>query len=200
MIEGNPQGGTRRTDKQPSPTAKASHETVPSGARRQGQGIQCHTCHKFGHIAKFCRSKLKRNVEAPGRSKESNTNVVTTIKELSSEELAEELSRRRLEGEQELLAAQLKSKVQLVTGTVGPSYWLDVLVEGIAVSAMVDTESQSTIVSRTLLHKVFKRLEREGKALPKLGFPSTKLKGKGGHLIDVTYRSKIHNFGRWKVY
>ena len=103
--------------------------------------------------------------------------MVTTIKEISSEELAEELSKRRLKGEQELLAAHLKSNVQLVTGAVGPSYCLDVLVEGVTVSAMVDTGSQSTIVSRTLLHKVFKHLEREGKALPKLERPSTKLLG-----------------------
>ena len=48
--------------------------------------------------------------------------MVTTIKEISSEELAEELSKRRLKGEQELLAAHLKSNVQLVTGVVGSSY------------------------------------------------------------------------------
>ena len=58
-------------------------------------------------------------------------------------------------------------------------------------SAMVDTGLQSTIVSRTLLHKVFRHLEREGKALPKLERPSTKLRGKGGHPIDVTAQVKF---------
>ena len=57
------------------------------------------------------------------------------------------------------------------------------LVEGVAVSAMVDTGSQSTIVSHSLLHKVFKHVEREGKLLPKLECPSTKLRGKGGHIL-----------------
>ena len=61
-----------------------------------------------------------------------------------------------------------KCNVQVVTGAVGPSYWLKVLVEGVAVSAMVDTGSQSTIVSHSLLHKVFKHMQRERKPLPRL--------------------------------
>ena len=59
-------------------------------------------------------------------------------------------------------------------------------------SAMVDTWSQSTIVSRSLLHKVFKHnMEKEGKPLPKLECPSTKLRGKGGHPIDVSAQVKF---------
>ena len=117
--------------------------------------------------------------------------MVTTVKQLSSAELEQELSKRRLDGEQQLLDACLKSNVQVVTGAVGPSYWLEVLVEGVSVSAMVDTGSQSTIVSRSLLHKVFKHMEREGKPLPKLECPSAKLRGKGGHPIDVTAQVKF---------
>ena len=53
------QGGARRADNQPNQAAKAPHESVPSEPRRQGQGIQCRACHKFGHIAKFCRFKQR---------------------------------------------------------------------------------------------------------------------------------------------
>ena len=56
---------------------------------------------------------------------------------------------------------------------------------------MVDTGSQSTIVSRSLLHKVFKHMQRERKPLPKLECPSTKLRGKGGHPIHVTAQVKL---------
>ncbi len=133
----------------------------------------------------------RKSAEAPGKAKESNSHVVTTVNELTSAELEKELSKRRLDGEQELLDASLKSNVQVVTGAVGPSYWLKVWIEGLAVSAMVDTGSQSTIVSHSLLHQVYKHMEGEGKPLPKLESPSTKLRGKGGHPIDVTAQVKF---------
>ena len=101
---------------------------------------------------------------------------MTSVNELTSAELEQELSKRRLEGEQEMLDASLKSNVQVVTEAIGPSYWIEVLVEGIVVSAMVDTGSQSTNVSRSFLHQVFKHMEREKKPLPKLECPSTKLR------------------------
>ena len=51
---------------------------------------------------------------------------MTSVNELTSVELEQELSKRRLEGEQELLDASLKSNVQVVTGAIGPSYWIEV--------------------------------------------------------------------------
>ena len=185
---------TKKLEKQSTQPAKESEEQVPSESCRQGQAIQCRACHRFGHIAKFCKYKQKRNAEAPGKSKDSNSHVVTTVKQLSS---AQELLKHRLDGEQELLDACLNSNVQVVTGSVGPSYWLEVLVEGVAVSAMVDTGSQSIIVSCSFLYKVFKHMEKEGKPWPKLECPSTKLRGKGGNTTDVTAQvkftfSKVH--------
>ena len=110
----------------------------------------------------------------------------TPLDELSDRELEQELSKRRLEKEQQLASASAESSVNVVTGAVGPSYWLQVTVEGLPVSALVDTGSQSTIISRSLLHKVFKHLKKNGKALPTLEHPCTKFKGKGGHAIGVT--------------
>lgn len=175
-------------EKQSTQPAKERDEQVHSELRKQGQGIQCRACYRFGHI---CRSKPKKSAEAPGKSKESSSRVVTTAKQLSSAELEQELSKHRLAGEQELLDACLKSNVQVVTGAVGPSYWLEVLVQGVTVSALLDTGLQSTTVSRSLLHKVFKHVKREGKPLPKLERPSTKLRGKGGHPIGVTAQVKF---------
>jgi hypothetical protein len=79
----------------------------------------------------------------------------------------------------------VESSVNVVTGAIGPSYWLQVSVEGLSVSALVDTGSQSTIISRSLLHKVFRHLKENGKALPTLDHPCTKFKGKGGHPIGA---------------
>ena len=84
---------------------------------------------------------------------------MTCVDELSDRELEQELSKRRLEKELQLASDFVESSVNVVTGAVGPSYWLHITVEGLSVSALVDTGSQSTITSRSLLHKVFKHLK-----------------------------------------
>ena len=186
---------SKRVEKAPTQprkeqAAKASADSEKKrdssqSSNKQGQGPQCHNCHRFGHIAKFCWDKRKRGAEAPGKQKDSKTRLVS-VDELSDRELEQELSKRRLEKEQQLASASAGSSVNVVTGAVGPSYWLQVTVEGLPVSALVDTGSQSTIISRSLLHKVFKHLKKNGKALPTLEHPCTKFKGKGGHAIGVT--------------
>ena len=105
---------------------------------------------------------------------------------MSDEQLEQELSIRRLDKEQQLVQGSFESSVNMVTGAIGPSYWLQVSVEGVEVPALVDTGSQSTIISRSLLHKVFGHLKRSGKNLPILECPCTRFKGKGGHPISVT--------------
>ena len=73
--------------------------------------------------------------------------------ELSDEQLEEELAKRRLGKEREIL--DTTGSVQVVTGkAIGPTMVVDVEVEGVLVSAVVDTGSQSTIVLRPFLHKV----------------------------------------------
>ena len=56
----------------------------------------------------------------------------------------------------------------MVRGAVGPSYWLQISVEGVPVSALVNTGSQSTITSCSLLHKVYLHLKGNGKTPPRL--------------------------------
>ena len=76
--------------------------------------------------------------------------------------------------------------MNVVTGAVGPSYWLQISAVGVEVPALVDTGSQSTIISRSLLHKVFCHLKKAGKHLPKLKYPCTTFKEKAGHPIQFT--------------
>ena len=63
----------------------------------------------------------------------------------------------------------------MVTGAVESAYILEVFVAGLTVSTLVDTGSQSTIISRAFLHKVFAHLR---KPPPRLQEPCTKFKGK----------------------
>ena len=111
--------------------------------------------------------------------------MVTSAAELSDEQL-EELNKRKLNKEQELVDERIESSVNVVTGAVGPSYWLQISVEGVVVPALVDTGSQSTTISHSLLHKVFCHPKMAGKHLPQLEYPCTTFKRKGGHPINVT--------------
>ena len=105
-----------------------------------------------------------------------------SVADYSDKELEQELTRGKLDKEQQLADGSTKS-VNVVTGAVGSAYLLDVSVEGVIVSALVDIGSQSTIISRAFLHKVFTEC---GETPPRLQEPSTKFKGKGGNPILIT--------------
>ena len=78
---------------------------------------------------------------------------------------------------------------------VGHTLELDVLVDGVQVAAMVDTGSQSSIISRSLLHRVGWQLRKHGKAVPKLE-PAT---------VGRSTRAECHSSsdvasrGRWNI-
>ena len=54
----------------------------------------------------------------------------------------------------------------MVTGAVGPTLLLEVSVGGVPVSAVVDTGAQSTIISRSLLHRIEITLKRRKSPCP----------------------------------
>ena len=65
-----------------------------------------------------------------------------------------------------------------VSRVVGPTPYFGIVVEGVQVSALVDSGSQSTVISRPLLHQVARKLHAEGMLLPKLTKPTVRLYGK----------------------
>ena len=160
---------------------------------RPNSSRQCFRCHKVGHLANDCpRTAFQQ--EAPGRGRD-NTSARTAaltasyLSELTEKQLEELLAQRRLQSENELLqqtSATTNAKVDAITaddsstGTVGPSLYLDLLIEGVRVSALVDTGSQTTIIARSVLHEIGKHLREQGKPLPQLSRPSVKLYGKDG--------------------
>ena len=155
--------------------------------------ISCYRCGGTGHYARNCKSvPSKPQSEAPGKSSTS-TSRSAAIKSESShpqkfteEQLEEMLARVRLEKEASLLHKQT-AKVDTVsadkgaiTEAVGPTLYVDLTIEGVSVQAMVDTGSQSTIISRDVLHKVGRHLASQGKPLPQLQVPTVRLYGKDG--------------------
>ena len=73
---------------------------------------------------------------------------------------------------------------------VGPTLMLELQIEGVTVEAMVDTGSQSTVISRAVLHEVGKHLHQQGRKMPQLRIPTARLYGKdcGGERreLDIT--------------
>ena len=81
------------------------------------------------------------------------------------------------------------STVNTVKGAVGPTLTIELNVEGVNVVAIVDTASNSTIISRPMLHDIKRHLDSEGKPMPKLELPCVPLYGKEGTKgkpLDIT--------------
>ena len=53
-------------------------------------------------------------------------------------------------------------------------------------AAVADTGAQSTIISKSMLHKINNHIKNQGKSLPKLELPSPPLYGKSGSALDIT--------------
>ena len=93
------------------------------------------------------------------------------------------LAEKRLQKETRLAVGE--STIRHVTTVekakaVGPTFWLNVTVEGIPMDAILDSGSESTIISRHLLHQVFRHRGQLGVPEPKLKVPSVKRYGKDG--------------------
>lgn len=93
------------------------------------------------------------------------------------------LAENRLRNETQL--ARGESTIRHVTAVgkaeaIGPTLWLNVTIEGVPIDAMVDSGSESTIISRHMLHRVFRHCRQLGLPEPKLKVPSVKFYGKDG--------------------
>ena len=89
-----------------------------------------------------------------------------TVTSLSDEQLEEILASKRCQSEQGLLNSS--GQVSAVTAqgpaaAIGATLELDVKIEDVEVTAMVDTGAQSSIISRSVLHRIGGHLKRQGK-------------------------------------
>lgn len=113
----------------------------------------------------------------------SNT---TRPEDLTEAQLEDLLAERRLHKEQGLLENDdgkmraVTAKARQQSELVGPTVLLDVEVEGVPIEAVVDTGSQSTIISRETLHAIGRSLRGAGRPLPHLCKLTVKLFGKDG--------------------
>ena len=152
---------------------------------RRARAPGCFLCGDLRHMAKNCPVETRK--ETPGRSKKdppsrSASLVSELLQNLSGDELEQILRECQLRKEEGLAG---ESTVGTVTAqgqaqAVGPTLYCNVSVEGVPVRAMVDTGSQSTIISRSFLHKIVrqKKTNKEPDLVYKL--PGVRLFGKDG--------------------
>ena len=176
-----------------SAAGKATNTPSEGAGQKQSRSDVCFYCGKHGHIAKYCFKKGRKGggAEATGRSSMPNK-VLSTVTDMTDQQLEQELASRRLNREQALLTDPEPSdggKVNVVKGAVGPTLMLELFVEGLQAAAVVDTASNSTIISRPMLHSIKRHLESLGKPIPKLELPCMPLYGKEGTKgkpLDIT--------------
>ena len=181
------QQGRNIFQKTPSQTAIYKEGSQSASVQKSsGNNKLCFRRKSPSHWTKECPKPQKG--EAPGRGKSSSTTPMITpvlsLEQMTDEQLEDILAKRKLEREQELLQAAVQVDVvhdkESLSGAVGPVMSLKVKIEGVEVDAMVDTGSQSTVISCSMLHKIRWHLKSQGKIFPKLSRPHLQLYGKGG--------------------
>jgi len=108
------------------------------------------------------------------------------LQDLTEDQLEKLLAEKRLNREKQELVNDGEVNTVGASGihaaqAVGSSLHVDIQIEGVPVTAMVDTGAQSTIISRSTLHDVNRRLKQQGQELPPLELPTVRLYGKDGN-------------------
>ena len=111
---------------------------------------------------------------------------MVALEDLSEHQLEELLAKRRLQNEQTLLTDSfghmnvISASENSHSKAVGATVCLPITIEGVAVEVLVDTGSQSTVISRSMLHKIARHARSKGEPLPILEKPTVRLFGKDG--------------------
>ena len=208
-LTGSGTSTSRESPGRPTGSGASTSRESPGSANRSGVPLRrtCFICKSTNHLARNCPEKRHRN-EARGRTRpnqgnQANVSVVeasSTAKALTTQQLEDLLAERRVQEESALLestSADVNVVVAMVGTTkevlaIGPTMHLPVTVEGVSIEGVVDTASQSTIISRSFLHVIGQSLRRQGKPLPALVKPHPyKFYGKGGEQLVITAQTKL---------
>ena len=186
------QAGKRGDREHPSrvtPTSNQPTQEVSDKTEKPTREVTCYHCKQKRHLRRNC----PRRVEAPGRFPSSSTNAVAA-QHTDGDRSAYEMLRHERSLLDGIISYTLRAS-DSCTLAVGPTLFVDVFVEGMPVKAMVDTGSQSTIVSRAMLWEVGQHLQRMGRPKPTLERPTVHLFGKdgsgGGRELTITAQVQL---------
>lgn len=130
----------------------------------------------------------------------SPTATSENVEELSVQQLEQLLAKKRLSTEKTELGkgtSKIDTIVAYPTDAVGPVVFLEVVIEGFPVKAVVDSRAQSTYLSRGLLHHVACHME----STPTLVQPSAKLYGRSENdssKLTITAQTNLEMMSRWQ--
>ena len=207
---GHSGGGQKRPPKPSSGSAGQSQGTSSASPPWTLPTRVCYTCQP-GHFSRECPQRAK-HPEASGRTQGATPSSRTATlepksasvesassSELSTPQLQKLLAQRLVDEEQTLMmgdANTVTTGVETATSqAVGPTLCMPVNVGGVTVEAFVDTGSQSTIISRAMLHEIARHWKSQGQPLPVLEEPTVRLFGKdgrgGGRELVITAQLQI---------
>ena len=110
----------------------------------------------------------------------------TSLEDFTESQLEDLLAERRLQNGKERVTessgrmSAISASDNVRSKAVGPTVCLPITIEGVTVEALVDTGSQSTIISRAMLKEIGRHQKCQGKPLPVLERPVVRLFGKDG--------------------
>ena len=145
---------------------------------------RCYLYKETGYLRRECPLRS----ETPGKSKSTtnpgnSSNAGTFATDLTEDELEQLLAQKRLAKEGALLPSSnntINATSEGKAGAIGPLLEVEIKIEGVPVTALLDTGAQSTIISWSTLHSVVQYLQDYKQPVPELELPTARLYGKDG--------------------
>jgi hypothetical protein len=192
--KGNPPGSGASASAVPRTGSPKTNPPSQTSAQGEGSARKCFNCGLEGHLIRACPyPKTKKDTKAKGRKE----GTVTAIHEAETPEHRVEKLRRSLrEAEMKIAVGQTSGVLRNVSTAcdgrphLGP---VDVEVNGVKTTALVDTGSPATIISLDfVLHILADKRDRSltsaqwrESTLRKFFALDVSLKSYGGHRVDI---------------
>ena len=173
----------------------------PSSTRARGK---CFNCGLEGHMARDCPypRRNKRDEEARGR-REPAVSALTSEEDEDQRKIGE--LRRQLQELEARVALRAKTDTLHTVAAdsqenlLGPTVFVDVLVDGVLAKTLIDTGSPATVISLDFVLDVFAQQRDKGQSpehwmqntMKRFSAPEVLLKNYGGDPLDIIAQTQL---------